>query len=151
MNYEQNKFLAEYNKELLDTLEIKMYGDIITKNRTGQSSFRKLLVDKYKNCIITGNDADSCHGCHIKPYAVCNEKEMMDINNGLLLDAGIHKLFDNYLITINPTNCRVEVNPKYRKNQYVQYHNKIINGLSKQTLKYLKRHYSLYLCTKDLK
>ena len=38
---------------------------------------------------------------HIKPWAICNNVERVDVNNGLLLCANMDKLFDNGLITFS--------------------------------------------------
>jgi predicted restriction endonuclease len=43
-----------------------------------------------------------CEACHIKPFYLSNNDEKYDIYNGLLMDASFHKLFDTYIISIDP-------------------------------------------------
>lgn len=71
-----------------------------TKIRIGQNNFRKELLQKYQKCVITGlNNPLLLIASHIKPWAVSNDTERLDINNGILLSATYDKLFDNGLIS----------------------------------------------------
>jgi len=85
--------------------------------RQGQPEFRRSLLKKYKRCMITHCiDSHVLQACHILPYSQSHDNSL---ENGLLLRADIHILFDKKLITIdNNFNVRVSENihsPKYRE------------------------------------
>lgn len=69
--------------------------------RRGQAKFRKRLLDAYSNtCAVTGCDAvEALEAAHITPYL---GEETNHPQNGLLLRADIHSLFDLGLISIDP-------------------------------------------------
>lgn len=85
----KEKFLTETEKET------------IIKARVGQGKYRKSLLDKYDSrCIITGISQNKLLiASHIKPWAICNNEERIDVENGLLLCANMDRLFDSGLIT----------------------------------------------------
>lgn len=85
----QEQFLTETEKET------------IIKARVGQGKYRKLLLDKYDSkCIVTGiSQPKLLVASHIKPWAICNNDERMDVENGLILCANMDRLFDSGLIT----------------------------------------------------
>jgi putative restriction endonuclease len=71
----------------------------ITKPRLGQSAFRILVTDAYKRkCAITGERTlPVLQASHIKPYA---QQGPHSVDNGILLRADLHILFDSGYITI---------------------------------------------------
>lgn len=73
------------------------------EERRGQSEFRKNLLKAYKyKCAITGcNAEEALEAAHIVP---CSKEENYDLENGLLLRADIHTLFDLRLINIKEKN-----------------------------------------------
>jgi putative restriction endonuclease len=79
--------------------------------RRGQQEFRERLLAAYGGrCAITGCDAvDALEAAHIAPYQgdVTNSSQ-----NGLLLRADIHTLFDLYLIGVMPDTMTVVVSEK---------------------------------------
>ena len=77
--------------------------ETIIKARIGQGEYRKQLLDKYNNsCAVTGiNNKKLLVASHIKPWAVSDNHERIDVNNGILLCANMDKLFDSGLITFN--------------------------------------------------
>lgn len=74
---------------------------VIIKARVGQGKYRDNLMEKYNHrCIVTGIDASKLLvASHIKPWRVCDNKERVDTENGLLLSANMDRLFDSGLIT----------------------------------------------------
>jgi putative restriction endonuclease len=78
--------------------------------RLGQGAFRTLVTDAYeRRCAITGeNTLIALDAAHIRPYA---DEQCHDVQNGLLLRADFHKLFDNGLISITP-DLTVRVSPQ---------------------------------------
>jgi len=79
--------------------------------RRGQAQFRAALVAAYHGrCAISGCDADAAlEAAHIRPY---RGKHTHHVQNGILLRADLHTLFDRGLITINPETLKVEVAPQ---------------------------------------
>ncbi|MFR1482875.1 HNH endonuclease [Phascolarctobacterium faecium] len=77
--------------------------ETIIKARIGQGVYRKNILEKYNNqCLVTGIDnIKLLVASHIKPWAICNNNERIDVNNGLLLSANMDRLFDCGLITFN--------------------------------------------------
>jgi hypothetical protein len=74
--------------------------------RRGQAKFRKALLDAYRGrCAITGCDAvEALEAAHIAPY----RGDYSDhVQNGLLLRADLHSLFDLGLISIDPRRMTV--------------------------------------------
>lgn len=78
--------------------------------RRGQEVFRQALRNRYGDqCMITGCQLlDILEAAHIKPYrdGADNRPE-----NGLLLRADLHTLFDLNLLGINPESLQVQFHP----------------------------------------
>lgn len=93
INYEEDKLTLK--KDIGDTSKT-----IEAKIRLGQSGFRKSLLKKLKTCPITGiSEEKILMASHIKPWAVSNDFERLDLNNGFIFSPTIDKLFDAGLIT----------------------------------------------------
>lgn len=69
--------------------------------RPGGAAFRKAVLERDKHCVITGCDiTEALDAAHIKPSRLCEGQEYYDIENGLLLRADVHRLFDRGVFTI---------------------------------------------------
>ena len=77
----------------------------------GQARFRAMLRERYGDaCMITGSTAiDVVEAAHISPYRGPADNHP---DNGLLLRADLHTLFDLDLLAIDPTSLVVHVHPK---------------------------------------
>lgn len=76
----------------------------IVKQRVGQDTFRQALLDYWGGaCAVTGVDQPAVlRASHAKPWAVCeDDKERLNVFNGLLLTANLDALFDRGLITFD--------------------------------------------------
>lgn len=74
--------------------------DILLSIRIGQERFRKKLLLSLSSCPITGiDDARLLNASHIKPWAVCDNAERLDVRNGFILSPTVDMLFDKGLIT----------------------------------------------------
>ena len=104
LNTDLGKYEEEEEKNIRNdnTLTVTEKETII-KSRRGQGTYRKKLIDKYNStCIITQvNIPQVLVASHIKPWAICNNDERIDVNNGLLLSATYDRLFDSGLITFD--------------------------------------------------
>ncbi|MBH8573936.1 HNH endonuclease [Nostocaceae cyanobacterium CENA369] len=87
------------------------------KERRGQSKFRDLLRQRYgAQCMITGLKLlDVLEAAHISPYRGTDDNHP---DNGLLLRADLHTLFDLNLLGINPESLEVKFHPKVLKAGY---------------------------------
>ncbi len=78
------------------------YGnEYLTRARLGQGSFRILVTDAYhRRCAVTNEKTlPALEAAHIKDYSQSGPHRT---NNGLLLRADIHRLFDDGYVTIDP-------------------------------------------------
>lgn len=78
--------------------------------RPGQGEFRTALVERYgRRCLVTGCGVlAALEAAHISPW---RGEDDNNPENGLLLRADIHTLFDHDLLGIEPKHLRVEVHP----------------------------------------
>lgn len=68
--------------------------------RIGQEKYRNALLEECPFCPITMiNDERLLVASHIKPWAVCDEKEKIDPKNGFILSPLFDRLFDQGFIT----------------------------------------------------
>lgn len=74
--------------------------DTLIKARVGQGKFRDDLLNEYCQCYVTQvTEPKLLIASHIKPWSVSDNKERLDVNNGLLLTPTFDRLFDQGLIT----------------------------------------------------
>lgn len=85
--------------------------------RRGQARFRMSLIRAYDGCCaITGcNATDALEAAHIAPY---NETINHRTDNGLLLRADLHTLFDLGLLAVHPENFTILLSPKLERSPY---------------------------------
>lgn len=82
----------------------------IKRNRQGQKTYRKNLIDRFSVCPLTGVNYKLCEAAHILPYSECkNKKDKYSVNNGILLSATMHKAFDRNYFTIDDKTCKVKL------------------------------------------
>lgn len=96
--------LLDYDEEAL-VVEKCLDGtetSTIAKIRKGQDVFRDKLLKKLKRCPVTEIDDERLLiASHIKPWALSNDSERLDANNGFLLSPTYDKLFGGGLITFS--------------------------------------------------
>lgn len=89
------------------------YGEaILIRPRLGQGAFRVAVTDAYdRACAITGEHSlPALDAAHIRPFA---KDGPHTVNNGLLLRADIHRLFEQGYLCIS-NDYRVEVSSRLR-------------------------------------
>lgn len=81
--------------------------------RLGQGTFRISVTQAYRGaCAVTGEHSlPALEAAHIKPYTA---EGPHSVNNGLLLRADVHRLFDGGFVTVTPE-LRFEVSPRLRE------------------------------------
>jgi putative restriction endonuclease len=94
------------------------------KKRESQSSFREQLLKAYdgKCAISRETSKEVLEACHIQPYINIDSNH---IQNGLLLRADLHILFDKGLIHIDE-NYRIWVSPDLKSKFYDSYNGRQI-------------------------
>jgi hypothetical protein len=85
--------------------------------RPGQQKFSRLVRDAYGNrCAVTGCEtAAALEAAHIR---VKKGRDFNDLNNGILLRADIHALFDGGLITLTRDGSRLEISDQLKDGTY---------------------------------
>lgn len=87
------------------------------KIRRGQGKFRSGLLKLYDfKCAITSEGPkDVLEAAHIEPHAISGRNSF---DNGLLLRADLHTLFDIGLIAVDPLNLIVMTHPSLQGTNY---------------------------------
>jgi predicted restriction endonuclease len=96
------------------------------QKRQGQGKFREDLIECYKGrCAITGCKIEGVlEAAHVKPYCISKENKP---ENGILLRADLHTLFDLNLIIIHPGTLEIEVSQSLlNDNEYEQFNNIVL-------------------------
>ncbi len=140
--FESEKLLAKYAKTSIEKLndidikELPKEGKVRTqlvKIRVNQNFFRSMILSSYDNkCCITGlSSRELLVAGHIRPWGL-DEKNRMNPENGLSLNALHDKAFENGLITILP-NYKIRISSVLRKlkdesikNYFLRYDNQSI-------------------------
>lgn len=88
--------------------------------RRGQPAFRKALLDAYGGrCAMTGCDVvDALEAAHIRPYSGSSSNT---VNNGLLLRADVHTLFDLYLISVDSKSRNIVCAPALQASSHFKF------------------------------
>lgn len=107
------------------------------KTRRGQPEFRKRLFAKYgSQCCISGSKvADVLEAAHIVPHCVGTD---YSIDNGLLLRADLHTLYDLRLIEIGDDGV-VSVTEQLYGSEYESYAGNTISGMTPELVKNLRQ------------
>lgn len=86
---------------------------VLQPRRVGQGTFRTVILDVYhRRCAVTKERAlPALEAAHIRQYS---EMPVHYVQNGILLRADVHKLFDKGYLTVTP-DYRVEVSRRIRE------------------------------------
>lgn len=98
------KIFADFYQMAEQQYWAKHYGqkksETIRKKREGQIKYKQDLFSQFGKCPFSKiDDVRLLIASHIKPWAVCNEHEKVDPNNGFILSPLFDKLFDKGYIT----------------------------------------------------
>jgi hypothetical protein len=101
--------------------------------REGQPAFRQALLRAYRGaCAISGCRLEALlEAAHIVPYLGSHTNI---VENGLLLRADLHKLFDLHLFCIDPDTRTVQLSDELRDSEYACFDNvRLRDPLGSQT------------------
>lgn len=74
--------------------------DAVVRVRVNQGVFRELLLQRYNHCCLCGvKNTSLLNASHIKPWAISEDKEKLDVDNGFLMCPNHDRLFDHCFIT----------------------------------------------------
>lgn len=116
-------------------------------DRQGQPKFRNELMNIYNGkCCITGCDVTAVlQAAHVTAF---NGEGSHALENGMLLRADIHYLWDRFLIAIHPKTKKLEIASQLKGTEYEQYEGKcIFEGMANKripTEKLLKIQYDSF-------
>lgn len=84
-----------------------------THLRNGQVEFRNALIAHYgARCSVTGvTIPEALEAAHICAY---RGEESNHLQNGLLLRADLHKLFDRYLFSVDPSSLKIQLSTRLK-------------------------------------
>lgn len=128
--------------------EGERYSERLRRVRLGQGGFKVLVTDAYeRRCAITGEKTlPVLEAAHIQPFA---ENGPHRVDNGILLRADMHILFDRHYLTITPDQ-RILVSKNIQQQftngkLYYSYHEMNLRSLPADPLlqpgrEYLERH-----------
>ena len=117
--------------------------------RIGQGKFGSEIREQWNHrCCVTGSStAAALEASHIKRWAESNDQERLDPNNGLLLTANLHKLFDAGLISFDDTG-KMLVSSKFSQSEQEIFGvigRKLSKKPSAETANYLLYHRTKFL------
>jgi uncharacterized protein YjbI with pentapeptide repeats len=94
--------------------------NVFRVSRKDQQKFREMLIDAFQaKCAITQCDVEGAmEAAHIFPY---RGEETDCLWNGILLRLDLHRLFDSYLLTIDPLEYQVRLSPSLMNSCYREY------------------------------
>jgi hypothetical protein len=94
--------------------------------RRGQQAFRDRLRTRYGDqCVISGSKVlHVLEAAHIAPYRGDKDNHP---ENGLLLRADLHTLFDLDLIGIEPSTLAVYFNPEFDSEEYMELRGRVLH------------------------
>jgi putative restriction endonuclease len=100
--------------------------------RRGQAKFRKALLEAYDGkCAVTGCDAvEALEAAHITPYL---GEHTNHPQNGLLLRADVHSLFDLGLIAVDPETMKVVLANDLLSSSYLKLQGRRITQVIDET------------------
>lgn len=114
--------------------------------REGQQSFRASVMKNYYNCccITKCRIEDILEAAHISPYSGQNSNRL---DNSLCLRVDIHRLFDRFLISIEPTNYTVAIHESLKNDPtYMELDGvKLTRGKVHASKKLISQHYVEFL------
>ena len=122
--------------------------ETVVQSRVGQGRFRSKLINYWRECAITGcQTIEILNSSHIKPWRESNNKERLDVYNGLLLVPNLDSLFDRGLITFD-NNGKIIISDLLDNNDRdkLGIHSEMsIKKLEEPHKKYLEYHRQMFL------
>ena len=125
--------LPENEQKILMELDGQDERRVVTAQqvrREQQGRFREVLLRAYsETCAITGvNVPEVLQAAHINPY---RGRKSQVVNNGILLRADLHLLYDAHLISVEPNSLSISLSGRMESTSYLRYnHQKLREPIS---------------------
>jgi hypothetical protein len=120
------------------TFKTEVKSDLLV--RLGQGKFRQKLINYWNGCSVTNsNMIEILVASHIKPWKSSNNKERLDVYNGLLLLPNLDKLFDRGYITFN-NRGKIAISSQISDYEILGINNKMRIKVEKNHEVYLQYH-----------
>lgn len=121
------------------------YSAYLVAARKGQAAFRNaLLADCRDCCVVSGcNLAELLEAAHIDPYMDINSQS---VDNGWILRADLHTLFDRHLLGFHPESLTVHIHPLAQVSGYGEFENRSIapRAISPRRPDAMRRRWTLF-------
>ncbi|MDP5031895.1 HNH endonuclease [Paraglaciecola sp.] len=145
--FEREKLNYQSEKEYKNSATIieKKYSLVRTQLRLGQTEFRSALINNYNShcCITNCSEIAVLDAAHIRPYSGLHSNTL---DNGLLLRSDIHKLYDRFLLSIEPEALTVRLSKNIKDQYYLNLDGARINfGEIPPSRVFLEEHFSTFL------
>jgi predicted restriction endonuclease len=94
--------VSEDRKRKLKEPNVTERSGLVT-SRVGQGYYRQQIIEKWEGkCPVTQSELlKILISSHIVPWSECNDKERLDVENGILLSPDVDSLFDKHLISFS--------------------------------------------------
>ena len=94
--------VSEDRKRKLKKPNITERSGLVT-SRVGQGYYRQQIIEKWEGkCPVTQSELlKILISSHIVPWSECNDRERLDVENGILLSPNVDSLFDKHLISFS--------------------------------------------------
>lgn len=114
------------------------------RQRRGQAAFRKKILDRYgSHCLATGcKILDILEAAHVMPYRGDSDHHP---ENGLLLRADIHTLFDLNLLGIEPESLEIRLHPSISQEYSECRDQRLLCGNLPPSVEALRQRYQQFL------
>jgi hypothetical protein len=132
----------EIKTEIIETME--------EREKRLDTLYKETVKNKYKTCMITGKPDYLSQVAHIYPFKLCNPEEKYDPENGFLLSAELHILFDTIdsKLKIDPETELIKLSEDILINNTMEAYHKFHNTkilLSNKNKHYLRKKYSEFI------
>lgn len=136
---EVNRDIDEINNDQSITDTEK---EMLIKSRKGQGKYRKKLIEYWKGCAVSNcKNIELLKASHIKPWCRSNNKERLDVYNGLLLNPNFDALFDKGFISFdNAGNILISSRLDENARDIFHIHSDIKIAVNEAHFKYLEFH-----------
>jgi hypothetical protein len=148
----QNRMVkqAKQISEEIDNLHLEgETKEAVVKVRVNQGEFRERLFHRYNKCSLCGvSESSFLIASHIKPWAVSDSTEKLDIDNGFLMCPNHDKLFDQGYISFSDCGT-IMISPHMKDVDriFMNVHDDMKIEITEKNKKYLAYHRdNIFIC-----
>ena len=150
---EEDNVVEANNVEEDNVEEEKKEDNLKTSIARDDAEYRELVKQRFGKCIICQNNEchiSCCQVAHIYDFSKCvrnnDEESKYNINNGIVMCANTHLMFDKHLLKLtiidsNNAMVSIEIDKTLKDCNIYRYNGQIIT-LFKENMKYLEKRYS---------